>query len=257
MAKREGKRIAYSLTKQDIVQGLKKLGVTKGMELEVHSSLSKFGYVAGGADTVISALKEACGENGSIFMPALRLSPEYKLTKKDKQLGITQKIKILPANCERSAMGIIADTFRKLPDTQTGEGVFRISGWGKNADKAVSGGLDHVIHHGGKALLLGVDIYKLTAMHYVENLLPAPIKDMFRPNDFICTLYPPDQWLIEAGAPPVKAWYTIQKMAYEKNMIKDAKIGTCPVMFFDIGEVVQLYARQLQEDPYKLYGLEK
>ena len=37
----------------------------------------------------------------------------------------------------------------------------------KNAEQAAIGGLDYVIHNGGKALLLGVDIYKLTAMHYM------------------------------------------------------------------------------------------
>jgi len=64
-----------ALNKQDLINGFCKAGINKGDEIEVHSSLSSFGYVDGGAETVISALKETVGDNGSIFMPALRVRP--------------------------------------------------------------------------------------------------------------------------------------------------------------------------------------
>ena len=47
-----------ALNKQDLINGFCKAGINKGDEIEVHSSLSSFGYVDGGAETVISALKE-------------------------------------------------------------------------------------------------------------------------------------------------------------------------------------------------------
>ena len=129
-----GKKMA--LNKQDLINGFCKAGINKRDEIEVHSSLSSFGYVDGGAENVISALKEAVGDNGSIFMPALRLSPELSLTEEDKKAGITSKIKILPENRTHSAMGIIADTFRMMPDTVTGDGIFAVSGWGRNVNEA-------------------------------------------------------------------------------------------------------------------------
>jgi len=244
-----------TITKQDIINGLLDLGLKSGDEIEVHSSLSSFGYVEGGAGTVISALKEAVGENGSIFMPALRLSKELPLTERDKLLGITTKIQILPEDCKHTAMGIIADTFRQMPDTITNEGIFRISAWGKSA-REVKDGLQYLIHNGGKALMLGVDIYKLTAMHYVEELLPVDINNYFPLSDKINRIYPSDKWIIEAGNFPVKPWYTIQNMAYEKGVIKDGLIGNSKVMFFDIWDVVDLYEQELKNNPYKLYGLE-
>ena len=242
------------VTKSDIIKGLLDLGVKAGDEIEVHSSLSSFGYVEGGAETVISALKDIVGKQGSIFMPALRLSKELTLTARDKELGITTKIQIIPENCERSAMGIVADTFRKMPDVITNEGIFRISAWGRSANE-VKDGLQYVIHNGGKALLFGVDIYKLTAMHYVEDLLPDDIKNAFPLSDEINALYPPDKWFVEAGAFTVKPWYTIQNLAYEKGVIKDGRIGNSKVMFFNIWDVVGLYEQELKRDPYKLYGL--
>lgn len=244
-----------TITKQDIINRLLDLGLKSGDEIEVHSSLSSFGYVDGGAETVISALKEVVGVNGSIFMPALRLSKELPLTQQDKLLGITTKIRILPENCEHSAMGIIADTFRKMPDTITNDGIFRISAWGKSANE-VKDGLQYLIHNGGKALMFGVDIYKLTAMHYVEDLLPDDIKNYFPLCDEINKVYPPGKWLIEAGAFSVKPWYIIQNMAYEKGVIKDCIIGNSKVMFFDILDIVGLYEQELKNNPYKLYGLE-
>lgn len=244
-----------AITKQDIISGLLDLGLKSGDEIEVHSSLSSFGYVMGGTETVISALKEVVGENGSIFMPALRLSKELPLNEQDKALGITTKIEILPEDCTYSAMGIIADTFRKMPDTITNEGVFRISAWGKSANE-VKDGLQYLIHNNGKALMLGVDIYKLTAMHYVEDLLPDDIKNYFPLNYEVNKIYPTDKWFIETGSFPVKPWYTIQKMAYEKGVIKDGIIGNSRVMFFNIWDVVGLYEQELKNNPYKLYGLE-
>ena len=161
------------VTKEDLKNALIELGIKNGMTLEVHSSLSSFGELEGGAMTVIDTLKELVTEDGSIFMPALRLSKELPLTDEDKKLGITVKIKVLPREEKHTAMGLVADTFRMLPGTFTGSDVISTSGWGKNGTKALTGGLDYAIHNGGKALLFGVDIYKLTAMHYMETNTPA------------------------------------------------------------------------------------
>lgn len=244
------------MNKATLFKEFRKIGITKNMELEVHSSLSSFGFVDGGAEAVIEALIECVGENGSIFMPALRLSSALELTEEDKNMGITTKIKVLPEKAEKTDMGIIADTFRLRKDVVTGSGIIRTSGWGRNAQHAISGGLDYVIHNGGKALLLGVDIYKLTAMHYVEDIMPKEIRDIFAPNEKICSKYPPDEWFIEAGAPPVKPWYKIQDIAYKKGLIKDGYIGNCKYMFFDIWDIVSIYKEALENNPFKLYGLE-
>lgn len=245
------------VTKQQLKNALAELGIKKGMTLEVHSSLSSFGELEGAALTVIDTLKEHVTEDGSIFMPALRLSKELELTENDKKLGITVKIKILEPDTERTAMGIVADTFRKMPDTYTGRDVISTSGWGKHGKEALTSGLDYAIHNDGKALLLGVDIYKLTAMHYIETITPDDINAQFAPSDEINRIYPPDEWFIEAGHPPVKAWYKIQAMAYEKGFIKEMYIGDCKAMFFDIWSVVSLYENELRNDPYGLWGMKR
>lgn len=244
------------MNQTELTNEFRKIGIHAGTELEVHSSLSSFGHVTGGANAVIEALMDCVGESGSIFMPALRLSPKMERTQEDISLGIHVKIKILEENSKRTAMGTISDTFRARDDVITNNGVFRTSGWGLHAEEVLNGGLSYVIHNKGKALLLGVDIYRLTAMHYVEENLPDEIKRIFAPSEAVTKRYPPNEWLIEMGEPPAKPWYTIQRIAYEKGLIKDGYIGTCKYMFFDIWDVVSLYKCELERQPLKLYGLE-
>ena len=44
------------LTREDLINGLKKCGVAEGQNIMVHISLKKLGFVVGGAETVIRAL---------------------------------------------------------------------------------------------------------------------------------------------------------------------------------------------------------
>ena len=48
------------VTADDIVSGLQRLGVDRDAIVMVHSSLSSFGHVDGGATTVVAALRQAC-----------------------------------------------------------------------------------------------------------------------------------------------------------------------------------------------------
>lgn len=57
------------VTKDMLVEALKKLGVRSSQILEVHASLGSFHYVIGGARTVVDALMEICGQSGTLLMP--------------------------------------------------------------------------------------------------------------------------------------------------------------------------------------------
>ena len=57
------------ILKEEIVQKLRGVGLEKGDAVMVQTSLKRMGYVCGGAQTVIEALMEVVGENGTIMMP--------------------------------------------------------------------------------------------------------------------------------------------------------------------------------------------
>jgi aminoglycoside 3-N-acetyltransferase len=52
-----------------LCRGLLALGVSEGTTLVVHSSLSAFGEVEGGAKTVVRALRHCVGESGTVVVP--------------------------------------------------------------------------------------------------------------------------------------------------------------------------------------------
>ena len=243
------------LTKHDIIQGLKIIGLSQGMFVEVHGSLSSFGYVEGGANTIIYSLMDVVGKEGAIVMSTFPLSIPQELSEIDIKRGLTYKIKVFsPDSDEKSGMGIISDTFRKMPDVLTGTGRHRVSAWGKDKDKNCQG-FSNLIENDGRALLLGVDIYRLTSMHYVESKIPEEVRNILEPSDEILKYYPADQWYIETGNPPIKAWYKIQDEAYKKGYIIDHKIGNSKCMFFKIRNVIGLYEEAIDKDPLGLYGL--
>ncbi|MET9634326.1 AAC(3) family N-acetyltransferase [Lentzea sp. NPDC006480] len=51
-------------------RGFRALGVTEGATIVVHSSVSAFGEVEGGAATIVRALRECVGRTGTIVVPA-------------------------------------------------------------------------------------------------------------------------------------------------------------------------------------------
>lgn len=57
------------ILKEEIVQKLREVGLEKSDAVMVHTSLKRMGYICGGAQTVIEALMEVVGENGTIMMP--------------------------------------------------------------------------------------------------------------------------------------------------------------------------------------------
>lgn len=88
---------------QDIVNGLRELGIKKGDTLLVHSSLRSFGTVKGGAPAVIRALLDVVGERGNVVMPTLSFS------------SIHEQAPFFDVNKTPSDCGIITETFRKMP----------------------------------------------------------------------------------------------------------------------------------------------
>lgn len=62
-------RVGVPATVSSLVADLRRLGVAPGTTLMVHSSLSRLGYVSGGAQAVVQALLEVIGPEGTLMMP--------------------------------------------------------------------------------------------------------------------------------------------------------------------------------------------
>jgi len=166
--------MAAEVTKQDIIAGLSALGLRRGDGVIVHSSLSSFGRVAGGANTVIEALTELLTDEGTLLMPSFNHGRAFRD-------GGIYDVSATP-----TSNGRIPDTFWRLP------GVYRsmnpthpFAAWGKNAERYISchhlvdsmgegSPLGRLWEDGGYCVLLGVGYRSNTFHHFVETHTGAP-----------------------------------------------------------------------------------
>lgn len=247
------------LTQCRVEAGLRALGVVDGMTLEVHSSLSAFGPVAGGADTVIAALMRIVGPEGALVMPAFPYSLEQPLTESDLEHGIVTKLRILdPDSPARTGMGVIADTFRRRPDVVTGPGFHRVCAWGKDA-QLHSRGFEHLVAVGGQALMMGVDIHRLSAMHHAESRaggVPAEVRACFAAGEDLARTYPRERWYVEVGTTPEDGWAKVQDEAFARGLVTEGMVGAARCLLMPVAEVIGIYETALRTDPCGLFGID-
>jgi aminoglycoside 3-N-acetyltransferase len=163
------------VTVDDLEKGFRTAGLAQGDRIMVHSSLSSFGRVEGGAETVIEALMRIVGLDGTIIMPT------FTLTFFNAEPRVFDLLKT------PSEMGKITETFRRRPDTVRSKHMTHsVSVWGKNAADIVAlrsktawgtdGTFQWLLDHNAKILLLGVDYNRCTLIHKSEESMRVPYR---------------------------------------------------------------------------------
>lgn len=176
-------------TPATIASDLRALGLEAGMTVMVHSSLSKLGFVAGGAQSVVAALLEVVGPSGTLMMPthsgALTdpadwqhppVPEEWWQTLRDEMPAFDQDL------TPTRSMGVIAECFRHAPGVKrSNHPTVSAAAMGPNADALTK---DHQLADrfgttspqgrlyelDGYVLLLGVDHANNTSLHLSEAL---------------------------------------------------------------------------------------
>ncbi len=247
--------------KEDIKGGLEKLGLKKGDVVGVHSSLSSFGYVEGGADTVIDALLETVGEEGSIVMPTYSTNrKEIERTKREVEFGVTWKYKILPYNPQETPCwtGRIPETFRKRKNViRSVNPTHSVAATGPKANQLVQG-WNKLLEADGYILLLGVDLGCCSAMHLAEERvqLPPHILEKITPPPELLEKYGADlgwpKWDIGYG--PYPNFAKMEEPCKEQGIMKMVKIGESTVKLLRLRELIDLYAEYLRRNPDVFYA---
>lgn len=159
------------LTRNELVRGLQLLGLELGAILMVHASLSSLGHVQGGADTVIDALLDVLGPQGTLLMPT---HPARD--------GAVFNVEKTP-----SAMGAITELFRLRPQVLRSRHPYHpVAACGamaeemlRNHEQSAEPDGPHtpygrLIEKGGMVLHIGCDLDTLTLLHTVEAELDLP-----------------------------------------------------------------------------------
>lgn len=243
--------------KRDINTGLKQLGLKKGDSVGVHSSLSSFGNVEGGADTVIDALLETIGEQGNVVMPthSANLS-EDKRTSEMIAMGVSWLFRILPYNPDKTSVttGIIPETFRKRKGVVRGlHPSLSIAASGPKA-KVLSEGWHRLLELDGYILLIGVGLDRCTAMHLAEKrvTLPEHILKKITPPKWVVEKYPEDEWEWDIG--PYPDFAKLTQPCLDRGIMKIVKVGKSTLRLVKLRELIELYVEYLDKDPYLFYN---
>jgi aminoglycoside 3-N-acetyltransferase len=210
-------------TVSSITADLAALGVTPGMVLLVHSSLSALGWVSGGSIAVILALEELLGPHGSLMMPShsgdLSDPANWQNPPVPKEWWpiIRQTMPAYdPDLTPTRGMGAIPESFRKQSNVlRSSHPQFSFASWGAHAATIAQ---DHSLDFGlgeqsplarlydleGWVLLLGVGHDSNTSLHLAEYRAEYPSKR-----------------LVKAGAPVkingTRKWLTFQDIGLDES----------------------------------------
>jgi aminoglycoside 3-N-acetyltransferase len=248
------------VTKQGILTGLHALGIKKGDTVFVHSSLSMFGYVDGGAKTIIEALLEAVGSNGNLCMPSFGQLAD----------GKTFDVRNTP-----SALGKVPELFWRLPQAKRSlSPTHSVACLGKDAIKITK---DHLkdptpfgknspyykmMNMGGKVIALGSPLRRsLTCNYILEDELgdKFPIK-VYLPGtkEFIIIDVQGKKQVVkkrvhDTSIDPIRIDYQPELCDWfegeliKRNCLKKGKIGEATVRIYGITCLIETLRELLKQ----------
>jgi len=179
---------ARPATPRTIAEDLSALGLADGAVVIVHSAMSRLGWIAGGAQSVVEALLDVVGSTGTIVMPTQSgqlsdpaewsnppIPPDWVEIVRDGLPGYDRHL------TPTRGMGQVVECFRQHPDTKrSGHPLVSFAANGPLADFVVephplargtgeSSPLNRLYESDAEVLLLGVDHSSSTSLHLAEE----------------------------------------------------------------------------------------
>lgn len=166
--------LQQAVPRETLVRQLGEAGLLSGDVIMVHSSLSRLGKIAGGPDTVIDALLQAVGDQGTILMPTYARAGDVFTAAEQ---GQTVDLRTQPGG-----NGAICEALRRRSGSRRSSHPFSsVSALGARADWFTSGHhLDPRVTHadspigrfwqaGGKLVGLGTNMGPVSFYHVIED----------------------------------------------------------------------------------------
>jgi len=174
---------AEVVTKDDLIAGLRGAGVQEGDLIFVHSSLSAFGHVQGGAQSVVDALLEAVGPSGTVLCPAFTRGFLYFESSPARRLDNEP----FHPRLARCWTGRVSETFlRRAGFLRSAHPTHSVAGIGPLAEKCLkdqrvedppagpTSAFARLVEFGGKVVYLGAPLAASTFLHYLETKMNLP-----------------------------------------------------------------------------------
>lgn len=216
------------VTRPDIVAGLRAIGLRPGDLVQVHSSLSAFGYVEGGADAVVDALVDALGPDGTLMVPTFNHGRE----------------EIFDPATSPSVNGKVTEVLRTRPEahrsvhpTHPYAAIGPLAEW-LTSEHLEIGTFDwecplgKLIQRDGLILLLGVGMNANTAAHVAEARFGARcLGYREHPRKVLLDGEVIDAWAVRwRRGKCLVEWDPIEEAMRARGMIREGRIGAADLM---------------------------
>ncbi len=240
---------------EEIVKSLKFLGLKNGDIVLVHSSLSSFGYVEGGAKTVIEALIESVGNEGTVLVPTLTG------TSKDGP----DNPPIFDVRNTPCWTGRIPSEFMKDPKAKRSlHPTHSVSSIGPLTDFLITGHENSITpcgkaspyyrlaEKGGYILLIGVNQESNTTLHTVEEIAEVPYHMQKLPShctiiDYNNNKFTKDLYLHDWGTP--RNFQIIDEDLERLGIMRMGKCGNSTLRLIKSMEMIEYVLKKLRDDP--------
>ena len=253
------------ITKQQLIDDLRKIGLKSGDSVLVHCSMSKIGYLQDGANTIIDALSETIGENGTLLFPSF---PAKGRNKDYLEQNLRFDCKNTP-----SRMGVVTESFR------TSNGVFRslhptdsVCAKGPLAEYYTNSHLGQLTPYnefspfrklcnkGGKILMLGTTLNgACTNLHTLEDAVefkfPVYDKKLYK-----VTIIDSEGHLIEVQTKVHNPEYSAKRncdalkpIFEQENILVDGIIGEAKSMLIDANAMLDTMIKYYNEKGVTMY----
>ena len=255
------------ITKEQLKKELEEIGITSGDTLLVHSSLSKIGFVEGGAQTVVDALLSVVGTTGHILMPN---SPNAHF-----QLDYIRKLKEFDVENSKSQLGVITEVFRNHPQAKRSwHPTEPVSCIGPNAAYFIE---DHyksltpytsespfyrVAVQKGKILMIGVTLANAgTSLHLLEDAIGSDFKfPIYYDETFRVKVRDPFGDIHEVETKVHNPTYSKKRkcdelipMFEKEGALKQVKIGNANTLLFDAEKMLQVMLDNYRTEGVTMY----
>lgn len=209
-------------TRATLAADLRSLGVEPGQVLVVHSSLSRLGWVAGGAQAVVLAVLDALGDDGTLVMPTHSPFGEPSRWQHPPvpepwwQVIRDETPAFDPALTPTRQMGAIVECFRHVPGVlRSHHPASSFAAVGPHAATITAGHelafglgegspLARLYELDARVLLLGVGHGNNTSLHLAEHRVHPPV----------CETYEEGAPLLVDGA---RRWVTYPELAIDES----------------------------------------
>lgn len=235
-----------TITRSDIEDGLRKIGLQRGDTVVLHGSLSSLGVVEDGTDAVVDAVLHVIGAEGTLVVPTFNYSPN------------PFDPFVTPSVCGRitEAVRMRPDAVRSLHPTHS------VAAIGRDAEEitrnhenvhpfGIGSPLYKIFDRNGKVLQIGVGHDTNSIVHVAEELAEVPYVNRIRD---VRIAGPRSEIIRVTVRRPgcSRGFPKLEDILEEADAILETVVGEALLRLMLAGAVVNAALEMISEDPAAL-----